>query len=81
MAVISSNNNDLLMTIIIIKLSDESNDVQINGKIEITETLNTYIETVVNLLQSYKNESIMSEKVNLKDLVQKLIEKYIWVSP
>ena len=77
----SSNNNDLLMTIIIIKLSDESNDVQINGKIEITETLNTYIETVVNLLQSYKNESIMSEKVNLKDLVQKLIEKYIWVSP
>lgn len=77
----SSNNNDLLMTIIIIKLSDESNDVQINGKIEITETLNTYIETVVNLLQSYKNESITSEKVNLKDLVQKLIEKYIWVSP
>ena len=81
MAIISSNNNDLLMTIVIIKLSDESNDVQINGKIEITATLNTYIETVVNLLQSYKNESIMSEKVNLKDLVQKLIEKYIWVSP
>lgn len=69
------------MTIVIIKLSDESNDVQINGKIEITETLNTYIETVVNLLQSYKNESIISDKVNLKDLVQKLIEKYIWVSP
>lgn len=69
------------MTIIIIKLNDESNDVQINGKIEITETLNTYIETVVNLLQSYKNESIISDKVNLKDLVQKLIEKCIWVSP
>ena len=70
------------MTIIIIKLSDESNDVQINGKIKITETLNTYIETVVNLLQSYKNESmIISDKVNPKDLVQKLIEKYIWVSP
>ena len=69
------------MTIVIIKLSDESNDVQINGKIEITATLNTYIETVVNLLQSYKNESIISDKVNLKDLVQKLIEKYIWVSP
>ena len=69
------------MIIIIIKLSDESNDVQINGKIEITGTLNTYIETVVNLLQSYKNESIISDKVNLKDLVQKLIEKYIWVSP
>ena len=69
------------MTIIIIKLSDESNDVQINGKIEITATLNTYIETVANLLQSYKNESIISDKVNLKDLVQKLIEKYIWVSP
>lgn len=69
------------MTIVIIKLSDESNDVQINGKIEITATLNTYIETVVNLLQSYKNESIISDKVNLKDLVQKLIEKCIWVSP
>lgn len=81
MAIISSNNNDLLMTIVIIKLSDESNDVQINGKIEITATLNTYIETVVNLLQSYKNESIISDKVNLKDLVQKLIEKCIWVSP
>ena len=64
------------MIFAIIKQSDEFNDIQINGKIEITQTLNTYIETVVSLLEICKNESIKSDKVNLRDPVQTLIEKY-----
>ena len=69
MTIISCNENDLVIIIIIIKRSHKFNDLPINGKIRITKTLNTYIETVVNRLKIYKNESTISDKVNLRDPV------------
>ena len=69
MPIISCNENDLVIIIIIIKRSHKFNDLPINGKIRMTKTLNTYIETVVNQLKIYKNGSTISDKVNLRDPV------------